>query len=311
MLPVTRTRWLGGALVIAVLSLLSACGGMFQSEKRGLPPTEQTRSRVQQTLATGWNAASLGGASFAEAMVARSGGRAKGILLVGSFARTFSEENGDKPGEPLPHFYYDEWLGVWVQVEENGSGARMLLYEDEERTKPAGVIESTYPENPDTYPQTYRYRYEILAGWRAGSRGEHVVTVHSETASSMQYEYQEGDGSQGRGSSRWDERGGEWSNRYESADGFWSEDSGVFSVDGSGRTQSANSLGYRSRFEYRPDGSGEGVIEGPDPGLPATITWTADGRMTIRWADGTVEEFNLWEVWTGDGEGETEPGGSG
>lgn len=293
-------------MLLAVASSLipSGCGGMFQSEKRGLPPTEQTRSRVQRMLSTSWNVASLGGATFAEAMVARNGKSGKAISLIGSFVRTHSEGDKDQPEESAPGFYYDEWLGLWVQVEEHSAGSRLLLYEDEEKTREAGIIESTYPVPTNAYPQTFTYRYDIRAGWQAGSRGEYVVTIWSETSGLMRYEYRQGDGSRGQGSSRWNETGGEWSNRHESSDGFWAEDSGTFFVDGSGRTQSRNSLGYSSRFEYYPDGSGSGVIEGPDAGLPAMITWSVEGKMTIRWADGTVEEFNLWDVWVGDDDGE-------
>ncbi|MEZ0325683.1 MAG: hypothetical protein ACAH95_07235, partial [Fimbriimonas sp.] len=53
------------------------------------------------------------------------------------------------------------------------------------------------------------------------------------------------------------------------------------------------------------------LIEGPDEGLPAKVTWTPEGHYRIEYADGTVEE---WDMWSGDGGvgfGTTGSGGTG
>lgn len=294
---------LWACFALMVPAILSGCGGMFQSTP-GSPPVEQTRTRVKQLLASGLNAAALSGSPFSRNLQSASQADT-GIGLVGSFVREGAIQNGDDGGEPstMPEFYFDEWLGLWVQVQSEGSSILHLLYEDEGKTKPAGRFESTMPSDPDSHPQTYLSRYEITAGRLAGTRGEYVTTLQSETAGSMRYEHHEPDGAASIGQSSWDEHSYTWENRYQSADGFWSKDEGTFRYDGSGTTVSENSIGCCSRYAYYADGSGEGRIEGPDPGLPAAITWTSDGKYTIRWADGTVEEFNLWDTWIEDGDG--------
>ena len=45
---------------------------------------------------------------------------------------------------------------------------------------------------------------------------------------------------------------------------------------------------------YRADGSGHGRITGPDPGLPATIDWDAQGNTTVVYADGSSEYTPGW-----------------
>ena len=54
-----------------------------------------------------------------------------------------------------------------------------------------------------------------------------------------------------------------------------------------------------------------GVIEGPDPGLPAKVTWTPEGHYRIEYADGTVEEFDMWGIMGGLGYGTSGGGGGG
>ena len=48
-----------------------------------------------------------------------------------------------------------------------------------------------------------------------------------------------------------------------------------------------SSDGYTSDYTYRSDGSGFARINGPAPGLPATIVWDTFGNTTITYADGT------------------------
>jgi len=98
------------------------------------------------------------------------------------------------------------------------------------------------------------------------------------------------------GEARWENGEYTWSNRYEGSDGSWSRSSGAFASDGSGTMRYEDSLGYRTTFQYNSDGSGQGRIEGPDPRLPAVITWDAEGNVRIEWADGMVEEFNWFST---------------
>jgi len=309
------------ALMGASLMLLSlhGCGGI--SSGPGGPPTEQTKTRVQRSLELAQYAMSFSGVQSplqALSLNGRGAGEIPVSFLGGFMRQTALVSAGDVSILPIeepggendpgwsgdPGFYYDEWLGLWVEVQNTSNGVTFLLYEDEQKTRRAGHITTTFPENTESYPQVYRSEYEFL-----GPRGFYETKLESETTGTMRYENESSAFGKDTGSASWRDGRYEWSHRHEGKDGFWSEDFGSFASDGSGTTRSRNSLGYRTTFKYRADGSGEGVIEGPDPGLPATITWDAQGNVRIVWADGTVEEYN-WFGWSGGNGGDgSEDGG--
>jgi len=219
-------------------------------------------------------------------------------------------EDGSDPGpgwDGEPGFYYDEWLGLWVFVQGSDTSSKFELFEDEEKTKPAGTIVSTWPADPSVYPQRHTYDYEITAGFMAGSKGTSEIVLVSETEGRMTYDHTWAGGWTSEGSAAWDGKQYKWTNQSREPDGTWYRDTGTFAEDGSGTVESENSLGYRSRFTYDADGSGKGVIEGPDDGLPAVITWDAEGNVRIVWADGTVEEYN-WYGWVESATGSSTQG---
>jgi hypothetical protein len=113
-----------------------------------------------------------------------------------------------------------------------------------------------------------------------------------------------------RGDSTWGADGWQWSYSGTMEDGSWSRYNGSFAMDGSGSTTSENSDGYRWAYQYKSDGSGSGTIQGPDPGLPAKVSWTAEGRYRIEYADGTVEEWDMYTVMDGVGYGTTGSSGT-
>lgn len=303
----TRVWTLG--LIVIVGMAVSGCGG-GSKRSTGKGPTEQTRSFVQRHLGLHIGALSLSGAQsarFAEAWNGPGLG-STGFGMLGAFMKAASfaassaggksegdPGDGDDPEKPGwdggPGFYYDEWLGLWVEVENTDNSSVFRLFEDEGKTKPAGQIVSTWPSDWEVYPQKHLYSYEITAGFMAGSEGSTEVLMESETEGRMTYSHTWMGGWRSEGSSTWKNKRYVWNNKSEGPDGTWSKDYGEFQEDGSGLVSSEDSSGYKSRFQYFPDGSAKGVIEGPDDGLPCTITWDSKGRVRIVWADGTVEEY--------------------
>lgn len=305
-------RWV---LLLCVSAFLAGCGS-GASRPAGKAPNDTTRARIQQHLGLGMASLSLSGAQsgrMAEALNGLGGGpwnfgmlgvfmRSASLAMVGSRSESDPGEGGDGETKPdpgwdgEPGFYYDEWLGLWVFVHGSDTSSKFELFEDQEQTKPAGTIISTWPADPTLYPQRHTYDYNIEAGFMAGSHGTTEILFQSETKGRMTYEHTWAGGWTSEGTAEWDGKQYTWTNRSKEADGFWSRDSGTFSEDGSGTVESENSWGYRSRFTYNADGSGKGVIEGPDDGLPAVITWDSEGNVRIVWPDGTVEEYN-WYGW--------------
>lgn len=300
------------AAVVLLVLVAAGCGGGSSDSRDSR--FELARSRVQRSFGLSLNSLALSGVQspFQASMHNgdAGGGPAGGngtFSMMGGFMRQValanagvvrpSDGDGDSGGGGTgwggePGFYFDEWLGLWVDVQITETRVAFLLYEDEAKTRPAGSIVSTFPADPDVYPQTYASTYEILSGMMRGSHGAYEVRLDTEASGSMTYENTYPGFGHDRGSAQWDASGSTWSSRYEEESGFWSSDSGTFLADGSGSMLSENAWGYRLSFTYHADGSGAGRIEGPDPGLPATITWDAEGNGRIVWADGTVETFN-------------------
>ncbi len=196
---------------------------------------------------------------------------------------------------PQPTFYFDEYLGLWVQTEYSRTEFTYRLFEDEAKTKPAGSIVTTQPADWNVYPQTYSSRYEFTAGYLNGAHGSYENTVNADYSGRSKYENVYADGGTNRGHSTSTGAGDfTYSDRTEDATGFWTESAGTFRRNGSGGTRTSSSDGYATDYTFNADGSGRGTIKGNLPGLPATITWDARGNTTIRWADGTTERISGW-----------------
>lgn len=312
--------------LLACAALLAGCGGAGGGSGSGgsRGPTEQTRQRVEELQRstirgmsqTGIQAPRAGGMLPGPDMAPGIGGptpRIGGMIRFlkppsatppppGALTRGDGGSTdpggvgpGDPPGPDDWNFYYDEWLELWVQVDFSTTTYRMDFFEDEAKTRPAGYMSSTWPEDWSTYPVVWRSDYEYLAGPFRGSRGSYVSEMTTENSGSMTYDGT-WDGSRYQGQSTWSASGSSWTNRTDMADGAWYTDRGDFRADGSGSTLSESSHGYRSAYTWNADGSGRARLEGPDAGLPATIVWNQNGEGTITWADGTVEEFHWWFI---------------
>ena len=195
-------------------------------------------------------------------------------------------------------FYYDEFLGLWVDFNSTETSVTSALYEDQAKTKPAGTISSTFPATYDpTADYAYASDYSFTAGTLKGSKGSYSTTFKADGSGTSTYFDTQPDGSKSAGSSQTNADGSStWTSAYRSATGLSSNDSGSFFADGSGKSHFDSSDGYITDYAYHADGSGSGKIAGPDPGLPATIVWDNMGNVTITYADGSVEKFNAWVV---------------
>ncbi len=330
-------RWFIATLVgVALMVALAGCGG---AGTQGAGPTRQTRDRVQgihqlslRSLGfSGFGSPGLLGSWGEPGTTGGAGGgpASPGVPMLGAFVRSFATGSigrtrdggtsggggGSPPGpDPWPEFYYDGYLDLWVQTVETPTSYQCLFFEDEAKTLPAGSMETTWPGDWNTYPQTFHTQYQILAGSLRGAHGQFECVTTSESAGNLTYENVNGDGSHDTGTSEWSDQAYIWNSRWDASDGSWCTDSGEFSADGSGHTLSEDSLGYRLSYTYRADGSGYGRIEGPDPGLPAVVTWDVEGNMRIVYSDGTVETYPGYgwgEPGEGGGTGGSGEGGGG
>jgi hypothetical protein len=314
-------------LLAALPLLIAGCGG--GGEGRGSSPNEQTRQRVRQTLGQSQLASLQGGFQTPGQATPdgdAEGGAGSGFGMIGSFVlgfgqsvagtrtakppyRSRDDDGGGSPpdgGECPPgececddcwedwSFYYDHYLGLWVEHVEGDAEYTLLLWEDEGKTLPAGSFRTSF-ESKDAYPIAYWSEYEITAGPMRGANGRYDVVHETERNGHAVYRGTWPDWGAYSGHSRWGDDGFVWTSEFEGVDGSWSRDSGRFNADGSGTVTSANSTGYKWSYRYNSDGSGSGLIEGPDPGLPAKVVWR-NGKYRIEYADGTVEEWDM-DVW--------------
>ena len=219
--------------------------------------------------------------------------------------------NGGNSGGEGGSGDYDEFLGYYETVVENAGRREVALFLDVAKTQPAGNITMVSPVDQEAFPQTYEYSYTFTAGSQNGSHGSYNSTYNVDGTGSTTYNAVDASGWSYRGSYASTAAGFTWTSASTQGNSSW-QDSGNFLIDGSGTMTSSGSDGYRSTYLYKADGSYTGTIEGPDPGLPATITYTADGKYTIRYADGTTETYD-YGYWGGIGllEGDTGNAGTG
>jgi hypothetical protein len=311
------------AVPVALAVLIGCGGGGGNPGGGGGSPSALTRERVKsgfgQTL-IGLAQSGMMPTGAAGVGTGGSTGAGGGLPFVGAFIRDFmpglggplarirgrdggtdggvgtSGGSGGGGGE-LPEIYFDEYLGLWVEWEWTDSASTTHLYEDEAKTKPAGSFVTTYSFEGD-----FTSTFEITAGPFSGAHGRYETVVHGEEGVSGETTYDNTWPTWGHdeGNATWSPSGSSWHHRSEGADGAWFEADGAFRADGSGTSSGSDSQGYRYAFTYNADGSGRGRVEGPEAGLPCTITWQANVTTRIVWADGTVEEFDPSD-WYGEG----------
>ena len=193
-----------------------------------------------------------------------------------------------------PSFYFDDYLGLWVQVQDTASASDFLLFLDEAKTQPAGSFHTAFSIS-SAFPQTYASHYTITAGALNGTHGDYVTVQNADTSGQSTYNDTYLDGWSDQGQSKWNADGSSaWSSRSDGPGHAFYSYQGSFKADGSGTNHTESSDSYITDCLYKADGSGSGRIQGPDPGLPATIAWDVYGDTTIRYADGSVEYYPGW-----------------
>lgn len=207
----------------------------------------------------------------------------------------------DPPVPVDPSFYYDYYLGLWVVVSSTPTTVTYALFSDEAKTQSAGSIVTTQPTDYDVYPQVYDSSYSFTAGYLAGSHGTSKNTTNADGSFSGTYDNVYSDGSSDKGQSNGSAIGDfSWQSRTDGpASKEWTQGAGTFRADGSGGTRFSTSDGYSADYIYNRDGSGQGHIKGSDPGMPVTITWDAYGNTTIKYADGSIEQYNAYSYYDG------------
>ncbi|MGV3616882.1 MAG: hypothetical protein ACO1SV_16270 [Fimbriimonas sp.] len=315
---------LAALAVPVLLAVLIGCGGGGSSRGTGGSPDALTRQQVKNgfgmSLIALAQSGMMPGAGSTAGTSGGSTGSAGSVPFVGAFVRQFLpgigrgvetigtrvSTTGDSGtggstssgggGEEPPPIYFDEYLGLWVEWVSTDNQFSTLLFEDEAKTKPAGSFDNTFD-----FDGNYTSTFEITAGPFAGAHGRYETTVAGDGESGeTTYDNTWPTWGHDEGSATWGPNGSEWHHRSDMPDGSWYQSQGAFGANGGGSASGSDSLGYRYEFTYNENGSGKGRVEGPQSGLPCTITWRADGFTRIVWADGTVEEYDPND-WFGEG----------
>ena len=328
------------ALGFGVAPIMVGCGGSVPR----VPGMDSTRAKVlaMHERVTG-SARAFGAAAPSSGMmdggvgnsggstggggVPGSGGTAVGMPYLGAFlnqkrpgaggssrkrvsARATRQEDGGSST-----WYFDWFLGLWVEVLEEPGRSRYSLYVDEEKTQPAGHMETIWPVDWETYPMQWSSTYEFTEGVMQGTSGTWSTVSETMSSGSSSGEHRWSDGALQTSESKWTENGDStWRSRSEGPGKWWSDSAGTFRSDGSGGMRHEDSDGYSVVYVYNRDGSGRATFSGPEKDLPVVIEWDGKGNAWMIYADGRREKLeNWWGHWWGGGvvTGGGSDGGSG
>jgi len=320
-----RLRTFTLPLGICLMALSAGCGGSSSdSGSSGSAPTAQTKARVQQVGSQNQRSLTQSGAQSAPQAGAINGAGSGNVTVsggswIGAFLRNVAASptltrnaairgmnahqakltGNIRRGLQAPSntsFYYDEFLGLWVDIQDTPTQSTYTLYEDQGKTKPAGSIVVTHSADSTAYPQTFGATYQFTAGLLSGSQGTYTLAYTSANGGTLTYQDTFANGDSDKGAASWADNGDyTWSDATSSKSGLSYFDKGTFHADGSGATHMESSDGYSADFTYSADGSSTGTVSGPQPGLPAKYVTDTNGTVTVTYADGTVETYSLWE----------------
>ena len=293
------------------------------SSVSGGSPTSGTRAAVRKVQSRGLRAFANGAptvSAFGRTSLTGAGAGAattsvSSVPLVGGYLNNLNAVHNNRAAKhhtraEESNFYYDEWLGLWVETTNSSTSFSQKFYTDQAKTQPAGSIDATFTPL-DVFPQTSTYTYAFTGGIMAGTHGSSAWTANADGSGASSYENVTSDGWKFKGSSVQLANGtSTWHNRTDEPDGFYTIDDGTFKADGSSSTKTTSSDGFVAQFINNADGSATGTITGPAAGLPATVIRDTTGRTTIHYADGTIEIIPGWLEIYNDDPGATS-GGSG
>lgn len=229
--------------------------------------------------------------------------------------------------------YYDGYLKLWTKKTQTDTDStreiRYDFYVDEALTQPGGFISSqqpnwdfpTYDVHPEVgmfvapqwqpkYPVVYKTTYEFTEGTLKGSNGFSENISREDFSFDSRYENNYADGWKDRGNNHSDNGSTTWFSRIETADGQFAEGAGSFRSNVGG-TRLETSDGYKADYQFSGNGSGHGKVEGNAPGLPVTLSWSGQGQVLVRYADGTTESFQRQYRYYPDHDGGSVAAGTG
>jgi len=190
----------------------------------------------------------------------------------------------------------DPTLGLWYKIQLGSSLLTEKLYQDQARTIPAGTLQ--YLTNDAA--QTLGGNIAVTLGKYAGLVGVYLQSLQSvgQTGTlgfsvpnvgttDFQFNFE---------SNNMGGYFGKMTNGVELLDGYLQTELVTNAVDGSITTSTTDSNGYVSSFTWSSTFIGTGTISGKDPGLPATIDWTAEGTGLITFADKSTASVTDWVV---------------
>lgn len=192
---------------------------------------------------------------------------------------------------------YDPFLGLYftVEIEENEDGDFLITVrytEDEEGLLPAGALEVLLAERSTLH-------LEIIAGRFAGLTSHQTVEPDLSGGARLTMQGSMPGGASYEGEYRYtlEEKAIAWTGESRIVDGDWSA---RVTVEGSTltgqRLQAITSDGLTINLQTALDGSSTGeVLDTATGALLATIVVNAAGQGTITYADGTQEQFNLFQ----------------
>lgn len=216
-----------------------------------------------------------------------------GHVLAGMNFTTFGPEVRVGSGP-----YYSSTLGLWVSLSVSGTTFTETFYQDQAKTVPAGS--ATYTLNLET--QTLSGGVTITKGPYAGLQGTYSQTVTSDGASGnysftlpsgttvvSQFQVTLGNGSVPSGTS---------TDSITYANGYSVHATITYNSDKTFRVVASDSNGFQGSFNFAADLSGTGTIDGPLPGLPASVAWNSAGTGQVTFSNGLVVSFTGWQFTT-------------
>ena len=256
-------------LLAVVAIFIQGCGGGGGSTSTptgGSAPTAQTKASV----ATNLNAMSLG--------------------LIGNSFTTFKALAPSSSGAK-----YDANLGLWVDTTITLTTYTSHFYQDQAETQPAGS--AVYTLNLST--KTLSGTISITAGKYAGLSGNYSVTKTSNGFDgNYTLTFPNGTTLSCQLSLAFDLLGrpsGTLTQSISESNGYSATTTIVRHTDGTMKVTASDSNGYTSTLNFAADYSGNGLVAGPDPGLPAKLKWDNTGTGTVTFANSLVLHFTNWQ----------------
>jgi hypothetical protein len=196
--------------------------------------------------------------------------------------------------------FYDSILGLYATAQLSPEGLLEKLFTTQQMTTSAGTLKYTLVEANFTTGGTI----SVTAGKYSGLTGTYNQTTEFDPDGTIGYEgtisYSQPNVSTGvsnvftvtlgtSGASS-----GTATVAVALASGYTQTEKFTYNLDGTMVITTTDPSGLKSSFNFAADFSGKGTITGNDAGLPASVTWDANGTGTIKFANGLTEPVTDW-----------------